>query len=407
MSHYIIITPSLLSSAVLAIVPLIRPFIWQSALLPVSFHPPFLLPSLSPSFPPTLPCFLPLSLVSSHLALFPPSLPPPSRPPFPHCQLCRPSMLPYLSLIRCTCATNQQPSLITFSVSCTPSLHSPGIPEARGNRNSYINLVLHAGTALAVCLHFFHSPLFSPLLYSRLLSSPLLSSPLLSSPLFSTPLLSSPPLSSPLLFSPPLSSPLLSSPLLSSPLLSSPPLSSPPLPSPRLSSPHLAALQVLPSQLLPFLDAPVPFVVGLQAPMVCVRERASSLVIVNLAKNKVCLPCDLPLLPEQQDLAACLLPHHAVMAGDADAATRLVFRTTPEQARAAEHFQSSLLAYFHSFCASIRSYTVTAIGITGEREPAVAFPAPIATASLPTCRASLPLHSQPTLNPLTTPVYPL
>ncbi|CAI5957597.1 unnamed protein product [Closterium sp. NIES-64] len=189
----------LLSSAVLAIVPLIRPFIWQSALLPVSFHPPFLLPSLSPSFPPTLPCFLPLSLV-------------------------------------------------------------------------------------------------------------------------------------------------------------------------------------LPSQLLPFLDAPVPFVVGLQAPMVCVRERASSLVIVNLAKNKVCLPCDLPLLPEQQDLAACLLPHHAVMAGDADAATRLVFRTTPEQARAAEHFQSSLLAYFHSFCASIRSYTVTAIGITGER---------------------------PTLNPLTTPVYPL
>ncbi|GJP81858.1 hypothetical protein CLOP_g11976 [Closterium sp. NIES-67] len=130
-----------------------------------------------------------------------------------------------------------------------------------------------------------------------------------------------------------------------------------------------ALLPVLPSQLLPFLDAPVPFVVGLQAPMACVRERTSSLVIVNLAKNKVSLPCDLPLLPEHQDLAACLLPHHSAMAGDADAATRLVFRTTPEQARAAEHFQASLVAYFQSFCASIRSYTVTAIGTTGERVP--------------------------------------
>ncbi|CAI7911538.1 unnamed protein product, partial [Closterium sp. NIES-53] len=90
-------------------------------------------------------------------------------------------------------------------------------------------------------------------------------------------------------------------------------------------------LPILPSQLLTFLDAPVPFLVGMQYKTVELKDRASNLIRVNIPKDKVKVPTYLPRLPDEVDLYSRLEPFHSALASMPHADKRPMYRTTEDQ----------------------------------------------------------------------------
>ncbi|XP_027333862.1 uncharacterized protein LOC113848505 isoform X3 [Abrus precatorius] len=118
-------------------------------------------------------------------------------------------------------------------------------------------------------------------------------------------------------------------------------------------------MPVLPNDMLEFLDAPVPYVVGIKNKTSEVQSKFSNVILVDANKNQVKSPT-IPQLPRQKELLSSLRPYHATLVGESYLGRRRpVFECTEVQIEAAKGFLSVLRSYLDSLCCNIRSHTIT------------------------------------------------
>ncbi|XP_052886527.1 uncharacterized protein LOC108452528 isoform X2 [Gossypium arboreum] len=121
-------------------------------------------------------------------------------------------------------------------------------------------------------------------------------------------------------------------------------------------------LPVLPMRMLDFLDAPVPFLVGVQdKPADLKMKSTSNLVQVNLPKKQV-KTCYVPQLPQRKELVSELGPIHSTLAFEGSIAKKHpTYRCNEVQAEAAIQFLAIMRDYLESLCANLRSHTITSV----------------------------------------------
>ncbi|XP_060190142.1 uncharacterized protein LOC132619210 isoform X3 [Lycium barbarum] len=118
-------------------------------------------------------------------------------------------------------------------------------------------------------------------------------------------------------------------------------------------------MPVLPNDMLDFLDAPVPYIVGVKNKTSEVQSKLTNAILVDANKNQVKSPT-LPQLPQQKELYSCLSPYHAKLVGESYLARkRPVYECTDVQVEAAKCFLAVLRSYLDSLCSNIRSHTIT------------------------------------------------
>ncbi|KAM3373771.1 hypothetical protein P3S68_012485 [Capsicum galapagoense] len=126
-------------------------------------------------------------------------------------------------------------------------------------------------------------------------------------------------------------------------------------------------LPILPGKMLDFLDAPVPFVVGLQHKPTDLKMRSANLVRVNVTKDQI-KSCYLPLLPQRKHLLSELRPIHARLSReDTFAQRRPIYRCNGAQAVAAAQFLTVMRRYLESLCSDLRSHTLTSVQSNSDR----------------------------------------
>ncbi|KAK8654169.1 hypothetical protein V6N13_128142 [Hibiscus sabdariffa] len=126
-------------------------------------------------------------------------------------------------------------------------------------------------------------------------------------------------------------------------------------------------LPVLPMRMLDFLDAPVPFVVGVQDKPADMKMRTSNLVQVNLAKKQV-KTCYTPQLPRRKELVSELGPIHSRLYFEGSIAKKHpTYRCNEAQAEAATQFLTVMREYLESLCANLRSHTITNVQSNDDR----------------------------------------
>ncbi|KAJ0626964.1 putative cDENN domain, uDENN domain, tripartite DENN domain, DENN domain lobe protein [Helianthus annuus] len=125
-------------------------------------------------------------------------------------------------------------------------------------------------------------------------------------------------------------------------------------------------LPVLPGKMFDFLDAPVPFVVGiLHKP--ANKMRSNNLVHVNLADNQVEMS-SLPVLPKQRELMNKLGPLHARLSSDKIAAKKHpVYKCNKWQIDAATQFSSAMRQHLESLCSNLSNHTITSVQCDNDR----------------------------------------
>ncbi|KAF3672852.1 DENN domain-containing protein isoform 2 [Capsicum annuum] len=118
-------------------------------------------------------------------------------------------------------------------------------------------------------------------------------------------------------------------------------------------------MPVLPNDMLDFLDAPVPYIVGVKNKTSEVQSKLTNAILVDANKNQVKSPT-LPQLPQQKELYSSLSPYHAKLVGESYLARkRPVYECTDVQVEAAKSFLAVLRSYLDSLCSSLRSHTIT------------------------------------------------
>ncbi|XP_057467763.1 uncharacterized protein LOC130757121 [Actinidia eriantha] len=118
-------------------------------------------------------------------------------------------------------------------------------------------------------------------------------------------------------------------------------------------------MPVLPNDMLEFLDAPVPYVVGVKNKTTEVQSKLTNAILVDTNKNQVRSPT-IPQLPRQKDLYSSLSPHHAKLVGESFLGRkRPVYECTDVQVEAAKGFLAVLRSYLDSLCYNLRSHTIT------------------------------------------------
>lgn len=118
-------------------------------------------------------------------------------------------------------------------------------------------------------------------------------------------------------------------------------------------------LPILPNQMLDFLDAPVPYIVGVLQKSSALRAKSSSVVIINVQRDKVSMPST-PPLPHRRELSSALEPFHTRLAAEGDFARKHpVHVYNDAQYQAAESFLAVLRSYLESLCGNLRSHTIT------------------------------------------------
>ncbi|XP_049411105.1 uncharacterized protein LOC125874290 isoform X1 [Solanum stenotomum] len=126
-------------------------------------------------------------------------------------------------------------------------------------------------------------------------------------------------------------------------------------------------LPILPGKMLDFLDAPVPFIVGLQHKPTDLKMRSVNLVRVNVTKDQI-KSCYLPLLPRRKQLLSELRPIHARLSCEESVAQRRpIYRCNEVQAEAATQFLTVLRRYLESLCSDLRSHTITSVQSNSDR----------------------------------------
>uniref|UniRef100_A0A7N1A0N7 UDENN domain-containing protein n=1 Tax=Kalanchoe fedtschenkoi TaxID=63787 RepID=A0A7N1A0N7_KALFE len=126
-------------------------------------------------------------------------------------------------------------------------------------------------------------------------------------------------------------------------------------------------LPVLPVKMLDFLDAPVPFIAGLQCKPENLKLKTSNLVHVNVLKDQVKM-CELPSLPRRKELFRKLEPFHTKLACEkVEARRHPVHKCNEKQTQAAEQFLAVMRWYLESLCDDLRSYTITNVQANNDR----------------------------------------
>ncbi|KAG8370845.1 hypothetical protein BUALT_Bualt13G0025700 [Buddleja alternifolia] len=125
-------------------------------------------------------------------------------------------------------------------------------------------------------------------------------------------------------------------------------------------------LPILPGKMLDFLDAPVPFIVGIQHKRVDLKMKTSNLVQVNVFKDQV-KGCNLPVLPQRKELISELAPIHSILSSESVAQRHPVHKCNEVQAEAAADFLSVMRRYLESFCSDLRLHTITSVQSNNDR----------------------------------------
>ncbi|XP_039030840.1 uncharacterized protein LOC120165366 [Hibiscus syriacus] len=127
-------------------------------------------------------------------------------------------------------------------------------------------------------------------------------------------------------------------------------------------------LPVLPVTMLDFLDAPVPFLVGVQdKPAHLKMKTTSNLVQVNLPKKQV-KTCCVPPLPQRKELVSELGPIHSRLSYEGSIAKKHpTYRCNEAQAEAATQFLAVMREYLESLCENLRSHTITNVQSNDDR----------------------------------------
>lgn len=126
---------------------------------------------------------------------------------------------------------------------------------------------------------------------------------------------------------------------------------------------HSLLLPVTPSSMLGFLDAPVPFILGVQYKTQRIAARTAGLVCVEVYEDRMSGPV-LPALPGGRTLAAALAPHHAVLraAGEAEGSERPLHLITPDEEEAAAALLDGLHAHLAGLAGDLRLHTIVDVG---------------------------------------------
>ncbi|XP_074273614.1 uncharacterized protein LOC141597157 isoform X2 [Silene latifolia] len=118
-------------------------------------------------------------------------------------------------------------------------------------------------------------------------------------------------------------------------------------------------MPVLPNDMLDFLDAPVPYIVGVQSRALEVQSKLSSAILVDVSRNQV-KSSSMPQLPKHNDLVQSLIPYHSKLVGESYLGRkRPLYECTEVQVEAAKGFLEVLRAYLDSLCFNLRSHTIT------------------------------------------------
>ncbi|ANM68853.1 unnamed protein product [Arabidopsis thaliana] len=118
-------------------------------------------------------------------------------------------------------------------------------------------------------------------------------------------------------------------------------------------------MPVLPDDMLEFLDAPVPYIVGVKNKTSEVQSKLTNVIVVDILKNQVKSP-SMPQLPQYRDLYNALSPYHSKLVGESYLAKkRPVYECTDVQVDAAKGFMDVLRSYLDSLCSNLQSHTIT------------------------------------------------
>ncbi|XP_022888293.1 uncharacterized protein LOC111403884 isoform X3 [Olea europaea var. sylvestris] len=118
-------------------------------------------------------------------------------------------------------------------------------------------------------------------------------------------------------------------------------------------------MPVLPNDMLDFLDAPVPYIVGIKSKTAELQSKLTNVILVDLNKNQVKSPA-IPQLPQHRELYSSLSPYHAKLVGESYLGKkRPLHECTDVQVEAAKSFLGVLRSYLDSVCSNLRSHTIT------------------------------------------------
>ncbi|XP_050365548.1 uncharacterized protein LOC126784096 [Argentina anserina] len=127
-------------------------------------------------------------------------------------------------------------------------------------------------------------------------------------------------------------------------------------------------LPVLPGKMLDFLDAPVPFIIGIEQVPADLKKKTSDPVVINVVKDQVKLSHHLPALPRYKELALELVPFHSKLSMEGSFARKHpVYRCTEVQAEAAVQFLKVIRNYIESLCSELSFYTITSVQSNNDR----------------------------------------
>lgn len=118
-------------------------------------------------------------------------------------------------------------------------------------------------------------------------------------------------------------------------------------------------MPVLPNDMLDFLDAPVPYIVGVQSKRSDVQSKLTNAIVVDISKNQV-KSTSMPQLPKQKELLTSLAPYHSKLVGESYLGRkRPMYECTDVQVEAAKGLLEVLRNYLDSLCCNLRSHTIT------------------------------------------------
>jgi hypothetical protein len=118
-------------------------------------------------------------------------------------------------------------------------------------------------------------------------------------------------------------------------------------------------IPVLPIDMMDFLDAPVPYIVGVQNKTSDVLNRLSNAVVIDTNRNQI-KSSSVPQLPQHRELLSSLRPYHSILVGESYLARkRPVYECTDAQVEAAKGFLAVLRDYLDTLCSNLRSHTIT------------------------------------------------
>nr|XP_009408410.1 PREDICTED: uncharacterized protein LOC103990852 isoform X7 [Musa acuminata subsp. malaccensis] len=130
---------------------------------------------------------------------------------------------------------------------------------------------------------------------------------------------------------------------------------------------HSLLMPVLPNDMLDFVDAPVPYIVGIKNKTADIQSKLANVILVDADKNQVKSP-SMPQLPQHKELFSFLSPYYAKLVGESYLARRRpVYECTDVQIEAAKGFLAILRSYLDSFCSNLRSHTITNVQCNNDK----------------------------------------